>query len=136
DESAPHKRRRRRRGRRRTERMVDAQTAEQAGTDRHWEPDEQPVEDIERGDLPAAHAAQAAPAAEAGTAPPAAAHTEIGEPADAEDQADDRRPVYRGIPTWEEAVGYIIQQNMEARARSPHSGGSRSRSGRDRGPGT
>jgi hypothetical protein len=133
DESAPHKRRGRRRGRRRTERTVDAQTAEPAGTDRHWEPDEQPVEDIERGDLPAAHAA---PAAEAGTAPPAAAHTEIGEPADAEDQADDRRPVYRGIPTWEEAVGYIIQQNMEARARSPHSGGSRSRSGRDRGHGT
>lgn len=58
-----------------------------------------------------------------------------------EDQADDEdfegdKPVHRGIPTWEEAVGLVVTRNLEVRSKNPGGGswsrGSRGRGGRDR----
>jgi len=46
-------------------------------------------------------------------------HVEIGDENDRGDGIDDdgdERPVHRGIPTWDEAVGIVITRNMEARA--------------------
>jgi hypothetical protein len=34
---------------------------------------------------------------------------------------------HRAIPSWEEALGFIISHNMEARARHPKAGGPRGR---------
>lgn len=55
--------------------------------------------------------------------------------ADDEDFEDDK-PVHRGIPTWEEAVGLVVARNLEARSKNPGGGswsrGSRGRGGRDR----
>ncbi len=41
---------------------------------------------------------------------------------------------HRAIPPWEEAIGYIVSVNMEARAKNPKSGAPRGR-GRGRGRG-
>src|SRR5690606_30799273 len=54
-----------------------------------------------------------------------------------EDRADDEdfegdKPVHRGIPTWEEAVGLVVSRNLEVRSKNP-GGGSWSRSSRGRG---
>ncbi len=56
------------------------------------------------------------------------------------DDADAEQPArlgFRGIPTWEEAVGLLIDRNLEARAKRPSAGqshgrGSRSRDGHGR----
>jgi ribonuclease E len=49
---------------------------------------------------------------------------------------DEGHLAHRGIPTWEEAVGMIINVNLEARAKHPHSsGGQHHRGGRGRGRG-
>lgn len=54
-------------------------------------------------------------------------------PDEADDEEnDDFRPSHRGIPTWSEAIGMIIDTNMEARARNPNPGPSSPR-GRSRG---
>ncbi len=42
---------------------------------------------------------------------------------------------HRAIPSWEEAVSHIVGRNLEARARKPDGGSSRSRGGRGRGRG-
>lgn len=50
------------------------------------------------------------------------------------DETDDEageRLVHRGIPTWEEAVGIVVNHNMEARAKNP-GGQQRSRGNRNR----
>ena len=44
-----------------------------------------------------------------------------------------KKVTHRGIPCWDEAVGHIIDSNMEDRAKNPDTGGSRHRSGRRRG---
>ena len=44
-----------------------------------------------------------------------------------------KKVTHRGIPSWDEAVGHIIDVNMEGRAKKPDAGGSRQRSGRRRG---
>lgn len=62
---------------------------------------------------------------------PAEPDDELGEEFD-EDRTD--KDGHRAIPSWGEAVAYIVERNMEARARKPDSGSSRSR-GRGRGRG-
>jgi hypothetical protein len=54
------------------------------------------------------------------------------------DEGDEERPVrlgFRGIPTWDEAVGLLIDKNIEARAKRPAAGGPQrgrgNRGGRD-----
>jgi hypothetical protein len=61
---------------------------------------------------------------------------------DEDEQLDDDRPArvgFRGIPTWEEAVGLVITKNMEARSKRPNGGPSKGRGNRgprdNRGPG-
>ena len=52
-----------------------------------------------------------------------------------DEQAGDDRPArvgFRGIPTWEEAVGLVIAKNIEAR--SKRSGGGPAKGRGDRGP--
>ncbi len=44
-----------------------------------------------------------------------------------------KRIVHRGIPTWEEAVGYLVDANLESRSKKPDTGGFRPRSGHRRG---
>ena len=52
---------------------------------------------------------------------------------DNEQAGDNRRRVgFRGIPTWEEAVGLVITKNIEAR--SKRSGGGPAKGRGDRGP--
>lgn len=61
-------------------------------------------------------------------------HAVIGDESghgDGIDEDGDERPVHRGIPTWDEAVGIVITRNMEARAKAP-SGQQRSRGNRNR----
>ncbi len=53
---------------------------------------------------------------------------ELGE-GDEEDGDRSVRLGFRGIPTWEEAIGLIVSKNLEARAKRPASG---SHSGRGR----
>jgi hypothetical protein len=50
-----------------------------------------------------------------------------------EDDDDDVAPFkgHRGIPSWDDAIGFIIGSNMDARAKNPTPG--RGRGGRDRG---
>jgi len=43
-----------------------------------------------------------------------------------------KKMVHRGIPTWEEAVGYMVDANLESRSKRPDTGGFRPRSGRRR----
>ena len=56
---------------------------------------------------------------------------------DEDDQLDGDRPArvgFRGIPTWEEAVGLVITKNLEARSKRPNGGppkGRGDRGGRD-----
>jgi hypothetical protein len=49
-----------------------------------------------------------------------------------ETDGDQRAPRlgFRGIPTWEEAVGLIINKNIEARAKQPSGGSSHGRGNR------
>ncbi len=53
------------------------------------------------------------------------------------DETDSRRGgkkiTHRGIPSWQEAVGFIIDSNMEARSKRDESGGARHRPPRRRG---
>jgi hypothetical protein len=44
-----------------------------------------------------------------------------------------KKVTHRGIPSWDEAVGHIIDSNMEDRSKRPDSGNSRQRPGRRRG---
>ena len=48
---------------------------------------------------------------------------------DADDDVDGEHHSHRGIPSWDDAIGFIIDANMEGRARSPKSGGPRGRRG-------
>lgn len=132
------KRRRRRRGRRREEheRAHAASPAKSAETEHHGEGDEQHITHLEPPDRDHATGGEHLPAQEGAAPPQATPQPELVEPAEEEDAEAESRPVYRGIPTWEETVGYIIQQNMEARARSPHAGGPRGRGNKGRGHGT
>lgn len=51
--------------------------------------------------------------------------------ADEDDDDKEARFIHRGVPTWSEAIGLIIDANMEARAKRPNgTGGSRGRGGR------
>ena len=57
---------------------------------------------------------------------------------DSDDDGDVDHHSHRGIPSWDDAIGFIIDANMEGRARSPKSGGPRGRRGgrgRSSGPG-
>ena len=49
------------------------------------------------------------------------------------DKAQAKKVTHRGIPCWDEAVGHIIDSNMESRSKKPEPSGSRQRSGRRRG---
>ncbi|MBA4017447.1 MAG: hypothetical protein C0483_09765 [Pirellula sp.] len=60
---------------------------------------------------------------------------------DEHDGGEEFHQIHKGIPTWDEAVGHVINANMESRARNPnpqgghrggHRGGGRGRGGRDR----
>lgn len=62
---------------------------------------------------------------------PAEPDDDLGEEFD-EDRTD--KDGHRAIPSWDEAIAYMVDRNMEARARKPDSGSSRSR-GRGRGRG-
>lgn len=63
------------------------------------------------------------------TAPRRAADDDDG--SDEEDDEKESRFIHRGVPTWSEAIGMIIDTNMEARAKRPNgTGGSRGRGGR------
>jgi hypothetical protein len=53
---------------------------------------------------------------------------------EAESQVD--KNSHRAIPAWEEAIGYIVSVNMEARAKNPKSGPPRGRGRGGRGRGT
>jgi hypothetical protein len=57
------------------------------------------------------------------------------EEADGEDEDDESAPLkgHRGIPSWDEAIGFIVGANLEARAKNPTPGRGRGRGGRDRG---
>ena len=44
-----------------------------------------------------------------------------------------KKVTHRGIPSWGEAVGHIIDSNMESRSKRPDGAGSRQRQGRRRG---
>ena len=53
------------------------------------------------------------------------------------DQSQDKRPskkvTHRGIPSWDEAVGHIVDSNLEGRSKKPESSGFRQRPPRRRG---
>ena len=48
---------------------------------------------------------------------------------DSDDDSDVDHHSHRGIPSWGDAIGFIIDANMEGRARSPKSGGAAGRRG-------
>ncbi len=48
---------------------------------------------------------------------------------DSDDDADIDHHSHRGIPSWGDAIGFIIDANMEGRARSPKNGPARGRRG-------
>jgi hypothetical protein len=50
-----------------------------------------------------------------------------------QDKTQAKKVTHRGIPCWDEAVGHIIDSNMEGRSKKPEPSGSRQRSGRRRG---
>lgn len=50
-----------------------------------------------------------------------------------QDKAQTKKVTHRGIPCWDEAVGHIIDSNMESRSKRPEPSGARQRSGRRRG---
>lgn len=61
-------------------------------------------------------------------------HAVLGDEDDHAEGTDEdgiERPIHRGIPTWDEAVGIVITRNMEARAKNP-GGQQRSRGNRGR----
>jgi hypothetical protein len=45
------------------------------------------------------------------------------------------KPSHRGIPSWEETIGVIVNANMESRAKNPNAGGRQGGRGRGRGRG-
>lgn len=45
---------------------------------------------------------------------------ETEEPLEGDEDADLARPSHKAIPGWAEVVGYVVQKNMEARARRPN----------------
>jgi hypothetical protein len=58
--------------------------------------------------------------------------SDVGEDIAEEEQEDDQRDdksTFRAIPTWDEAVGFIITKNIESHPKRQGSGSSRSRSG-------
>ncbi len=59
--------------------------------------------------------------------------TQGGEGKDHGQERRSKKVTHRGIPNWDEAVGHIIDSNLEDRSKRPDSGGSRQRSGRRRG---
>ena len=56
-----------------------------------------------------------------------------GEGEQGRDRRQGKRVVHRGIPSWEESVGHIINSNMESRSKRPEPSGPRQHSGRRRG---
>lgn len=50
-----------------------------------------------------------------------------------QDKTQAKKVTHRGIPCWDEAVGHIIDSNMESRSKKPEPSGSRQRPGRRRG---
>jgi hypothetical protein len=50
-----------------------------------------------------------------------------------QDKTQAKKVTHRGIPCWDEAVGHIIDSNLEGRSKKPEPSGSRQRSGRRRG---
>jgi hypothetical protein len=50
-----------------------------------------------------------------------------------DETGDGMHHAHRGIPTWQEAVGLIINVNMESRAKNPHQSSGHHRGGRGRG---
>jgi hypothetical protein len=66
----------------------------------------------------------------------------VGEPESDEGASAGHHPTHKKIPTWEEAVGILVEANMAARADRPDrdrgrggngGGGGRGRGGRGRG---
>ncbi len=53
-----------------------------------------------------------------------------------DDESEEGRGKHRGIPSWEEAVGVIIEANLAARAKKPSSGSTSTRGRGRRGRGT
>ncbi len=49
------------------------------------------------------------------------------------DKKPTKKVTHRGIPSWEEAVGHIVDANLDGRSKKPDSSGYRQRSGRRRG---
>ncbi|MBL9089846.1 MAG: hypothetical protein JNL96_01385 [Planctomycetaceae bacterium] len=49
------------------------------------------------------------------------------------DAVEDFHHAHKGIPTWDEAVGVLINANLESRARNPHTPGGHRGGGRHRG---
>jgi ribonuclease E len=49
-----------------------------------------------------------------------------------EDDDDARLKGHRGIPSWDDAIGFIVGANMEARSKNPTPGRGRGRGGRGR----
>jgi ribonuclease E len=48
---------------------------------------------------------------------------------DSDEDGDIDHHSHRGIPSWDDAIGFIIDANMESRSKSPKSGGPRGRRG-------
>ena len=55
--------------------------------------------------------------------------------ADMEDEGGGEHSIHRRIPTWQEAVGLLVDANMASRAANPERGGGRGRGGRGGGRG-
>jgi hypothetical protein len=48
-------------------------------------------------------------------------HSPIEEEEEDAEEQEARAEDHRNIPAWQEAIGVIIEKNMEARAKHPHS---------------
>jgi ribonuclease E len=55
---------------------------------------------------------------------------ESGDELDADGESS--KWAHRAIPTWEEAIGYVVGRNLESRAKNPNAGGPRNRGGQGR----
>jgi hypothetical protein len=122
-EEPPRRRRRRRRRSRRGERTPEdsAETGEDQTEDLEDEDleEQQALEeegdfesDIEEGEVAATRGRSRRRA-------PTSAREIDAEEGDELDELEVDRPAHRKIPTWEEAVGLVIANNMETRAKTP-----------------
>jgi hypothetical protein len=115
-------RRRRRRRRRRSRRGERAEEGAAAGEAESGELEDEELEESAALDDEADEEEEFMPRER----PRRRAAATAEEPDDEGDELDDGeeggRPAHRKIPTWDEAVGIVIANNMEARAKSPGGG--------------